>query len=142
MGSETRVLVGGIASGPVLVLDEPLSFWGGLDPESGRVIDRRHPQAGSRVTGSILVMPRGRGSSSSSSVLAEAIRLGTGPAAIVMADTDPIVMLGALVAAELYDRHCPVVVVDAAGYREVASAATAVVDGSSVTAAGRSSPSR
>jgi PAS domain S-box-containing protein len=47
----------------------------------GRIIDRSHPDLGARVTGTILVMPGGRGSSSSSSVLAEAIRRGTGPPA-------------------------------------------------------------
>ncbi|HEX6988308.1 MAG TPA: DUF126 domain-containing protein, partial [Bacillota bacterium] len=73
-------LVDGTASGPLLRLDEPLSFWGGLDPASGRIIDRRHPQHGLAVTGRVLLMPGGRGSSSSSTVLAEAIRLGTGPA--------------------------------------------------------------
>ena len=106
-------LVAGRASGPTLVLDEPLSFWGGVDPASGLIIDRAHPQAGMTITGRILVMQAGRGSSSSSSVLAECIRAGTGPAGIVLGETDPILALGALVAAELYpDRICPVVVAD------------------------------
>jgi hypothetical protein len=57
-------------------------------------------------------MPTGRGSSSSSTVLAEAIRLGTAPAAIVLAEADDIVLLGAIVAKELYGKTCPVLVVD------------------------------
>ena len=73
-----RVLVVGTASGQALVLDEPLSFWGGFDAETGRVIEERHPQAGASIAGRVLVMPSGRGSSSSSSVLAEALRRGTG----------------------------------------------------------------
>ncbi|HEX6989595.1 MAG TPA: DUF126 domain-containing protein, partial [Bacillota bacterium] len=56
-----------------------------------------------------LLMPGGRGSSSSSTVLAEAIRLGTGPAAILLTERDAIIALGALVAGELYGRVCPVV---------------------------------
>ena len=96
--------------GEVLVLDEPLSFWGGIDPATGAVIDIRHPQRGANVAGRILVMPSGRGSSSSSSVLAEAIRAGTAPAAIVLAEPDPILALGAIVARELYGRSLPVVV--------------------------------
>jgi uncharacterized protein len=56
------------------------------------------------------VMPSGRGSSSSSSVLAEAIRLGTAPLAILLAEPDNILVLGALVAGYLYDRTCPIVV--------------------------------
>jgi len=105
-----RGLLPGTASGPVLVLGEPLSFWGGVDPVTGAIIDRRHPQHGTSVTGTILVMPAGRGSSSSSTVLAEAIRLGTGPAAIILREVDEIVLLGALVAEELYGITIPVVV--------------------------------
>ena len=63
---EGRTLAAGEARGLALVLDEPLSFWGGVDPESGRVIDVHHPQLGVEVTGRVLVMPSGRGSSSRS----------------------------------------------------------------------------
>lgn len=107
---ESRTLVAGNGRGPVLVLDEPLSFWGGVDPASGDVIDVRHPQRGANVSGRVLVMPSGRGSSSSSSVLAESIRAGTAPAAIVLTEPDPILALGAIVARELYGRAMPVVV--------------------------------
>lgn len=94
------------------MLEQPLSFWGGVDPGTGEVIDRRHPQAGSSVRGTVLVMPSGRGSSSSSTVVAETLRSGTGPVAIVMVEPDPIVVLGVFVAAELYGTACPVVVID------------------------------
>jgi predicted aconitase with swiveling domain len=114
--AEGRTLVGGEARGPALVLDEPLSFWGGIDPKTGRVIDVHHPQLGVLVTGRVLVMPSGRGSSSSSSVLMEAIHAGTGPVAIVMLEPDPIIALGAIVIRELYGTHFPVVVVDEATY--------------------------
>ena len=60
--------------GVALVLDEPLSFWGGLDPATGALIDTHHPQAGRALAGRVLVMPSGRGSSSSSYVLAESVR--------------------------------------------------------------------
>jgi len=93
------------------VLDEPLSFWGGIEPATGEVIDVRHPQRGSNVAGRVLVMPSGRGSSSSSSVLAECIRAGTAPAAIVLTEPDPILALGAIVARELYGHALPVAVV-------------------------------
>jgi predicted aconitase with swiveling domain len=106
-----RSLSPGVAEGTVLRLDEPLSFWGGLDSETGLIIDRRHPQVGANLAGVILVMERGRGSSSGSSVLAEAIRNGTAPAAIVMAADDEIVALGAIVADEIYQIRAPVVVV-------------------------------
>src|SRR5262245_59552014 len=110
---EGRALVAGSAEGEVLVLDEPLSFWGGVDPATGEVIDVRHPQRGANVAGRILLMPSGRGSSSSSSVLAECVRAGTAPAAIVLAEPDPIIALGAIVARELYGRTLPVIVAEA-----------------------------
>lgn len=107
-----RVVVDGSARGEALVFTEPLSLWGGLDPVTGEVIDRRHPQVGARVTDRVWLLPRGRGSSSASSVLLEAVRLGTAPAALVLAEVDGILALGATVARELYDRSLPVVVID------------------------------
>jgi predicted aconitase with swiveling domain len=100
----------GEAEGTALVLAQELSFWGGVEVETGRIIDHTHPDIGSNVAGSILVMPSGRGSSSSSSVLAEAIRLGTGPLGIVLARPDPILTVASLVAQSLYGVRCPVVV--------------------------------
>jgi uncharacterized protein len=105
----------GEAEGPALVLDDPLSLWGGIDVATGRIIDRSHPQLGACVTGTILVMPGGRGSSSSASVLAEAVRRGTGPAGIVLGMPDPILTVGALVAESLYGLRCPIVVGDLRG---------------------------
>lgn len=102
-------LTRGTAEGQILVLDAALSFWGGMDPASGTVIDRHHPQCGTCLTGKVVVMPSGRGSSSSSSVLAEALRAGTAPAAIVLSEPDGIIAIGAIVASELYGIECPVV---------------------------------
>ena len=92
------------------MLDEPLSFWGGFDPATGLLVDTHHPQVGAALGGCVLVMPAGRGSSSSSYVLAEAVRAGTAPAAVVLGEPDPIVALGAIVAEELYGVGLPVVV--------------------------------
>ncbi|HEY4191083.1 MAG TPA: DUF126 domain-containing protein, partial [Mesorhizobium sp.] len=70
---------------------------------------------GLNVAGKVLVMPSGRGSSSSSSVLAEAIRCGTAPAAILIERPDPILAVGAIVAEFLYAIRMPLVVCDIAG---------------------------
>lgn len=96
-----------------LVLDEPLSLWGGMDPATGRLIDVHHPQRGAVLSGRIVVMRTGRGSSSSASVLAEAVRAGTAPAALVLAEPDLILAIGAAVAAELYGVAVPVVAIGA-----------------------------
>jgi uncharacterized protein len=118
---EGRTLVHGTARGEALVLDQPLSFWGGLDPDAGAIVDEHHPQAGAVVSGMVLVMPSGRGSSSSSSVLAEAMRAGRGPAAIVLGRVDEIVALGALVCRELYGTEHPVVTLDEGSYGRIRS---------------------
>ena len=112
MSGEGRhdVLVSGEGAGEVLLLSEPLSFWGGLEVASGRIIDIHHPQYGELVTGKVVVMPYARGSSSTANSLAEAIHRGTGPAAIILREPDEIVVLGATVPGELYDEWCPVVV--------------------------------
>lgn len=106
-----------------MVLDAPLSFWGGFNVHTGELSDPHHLQAGESLAGKILVMPSGRGSSSSSSVLAEAIRLGTAPIAILLLETDPIVVLGALVARELYGASVPVARLSVESYGKLSSGA-------------------
>jgi predicted aconitase with swiveling domain len=104
-----RSLHPGTATGTPIRLTAPLSFWGGTDAE-GRIVDAHHPECGAVLTGRILLMESGRGSSSASSVLAEQIRARTAPAAIILSRPDPIIPLGALIAAELYNLNLPVVV--------------------------------
>jgi predicted aconitase with swiveling domain len=103
------VLADGVAQGPALRLDEPLSFWGGVDPGNGEIIDARHPQRGTSVGGRVLVMASVRGSSSSSSVLAEMVRAGCAPAAILLGEPDLILSVGAAVAEVLYGIRVPIV---------------------------------
>src|SRR5919202_6314672 len=130
-----RALLAGEAAGTALVLEAPLSLWGGLDPRRGRLCDHHHPQLGARIAGRVLVMPSGRGSSSSSSVLAEAVRLGTAPAAILLAEPDEILMLGALVAEYLYARACPIVVLPEAAHATIATGDQVAVRGDRVALA-------
>ena len=109
-------LVNGKANGEVLKLDDPLSFWGGVDPQTGEITDVRHPQGGMSVKGKILMMPFGRGSSSGSSVIAEGIRSGSGPAGIIMMEADEIIALGAIAADEIYGKAMPLIVVEKTEY--------------------------
>jgi len=124
---QAKVLVAGEGAGEVLVLAEPLSLWGGLDPETGEIIDRRHPSAGTVVSGRVMVLPVGRGSSSASSILLEAVRLGTAPAAIITAEPDPILALGAAVAREMYDTAPPVVTLEREAYESLRDGQRATV---------------
>ncbi|MFA6113781.1 MAG: DUF126 domain-containing protein [Sphingomonas sp.] len=111
MTIDARALTPGQASGTILKLDVPLSFWGGVDLHSGEIIDRSHPDCGKRIAGRVLVMPSARGSSSSSSALVELARSGLAPLAIIMLEHDPILVIGALVATELYAIDIPIVIV-------------------------------
>jgi predicted aconitase with swiveling domain len=95
------ILVDGAGTGPLLRLDEPLSFWGGVDPVSGTIIDARHPQRGASIAGTVLALPAARGSSSSSSVLLELVAQGNAPAAILLGERDAILALGAIIAREM-----------------------------------------
>jgi predicted aconitase with swiveling domain len=106
-----------------LVLHDGLSLWGGMDPATGEVIDAHHPQRGVRLAGRAVVMPNARGSSSSASVLAEAVRAGTAPAAIVLGEPDLILAIGAAVAEELYGVSVPVVVLPSAELAAIADGA-------------------
>jgi predicted aconitase with swiveling domain len=108
-------LCAGNGSGDILWLDEPLSFWGGTDLASGVITDVHHPQRGVSLAGRVVVMSASRGSSSSSSVLAEQLRAGVGPVAILLSSRDLIVTLGALAAAEVYGILMPILLLDPAG---------------------------
>ena len=103
-----------MTSGPVTILTDALSFWGGVDAATGRIIDVHHPQHGADLAGRVVVMPGGRGSSSSASVFAETVRAGTAPSALILGEPDLILAIGAAVAAELYGVTVPVVVDPAA----------------------------
>jgi predicted aconitase with swiveling domain len=107
-----RAVVAGSAKGAALVSKEPLSFWGGLSPHTGEIIDRRHECSGQVVTDRVFVLPRGKGSSTSSATLMESIKNGVAPAAIVNLTVDPILALGSIVSDELYSKAVPIVVLD------------------------------
>lgn len=121
-------LMEGSAEAPAFVLAEPLSFWGGVDSATGRIIDQWHPQSGQSISGSILVMEAGRGSSSGSSVLAEAIRRKTAPAGIILLKRDAIVVTGAMVAEALYGIGCPVALARPEDWAEISVARHLAID--------------
>ena len=107
----TTVLNPGRCRAQALVLDEPLSFWGGFDPVHGAIVDRHHPQRGECLAGKVLVMPGSRGSAGTPAAIAEAIRRGTGPAAVLLGSADVNIAIGAMVADRLYGGATPVLAV-------------------------------
>ena len=104
-----RIIHPGTGSGPLLVLEQPVSFWGGVDPVSGCISDPRHPQHGEALAGRILVLDRTIGSSSSSAIMLELLRNDVAPAGMVLGHTDSILILGILVARELGYPTLPVI---------------------------------
>ena len=104
-----RALVAGSAQGELLHADLGLSFWGGIDPFSGEVIDRHHPLSGAIVTDRVLAIPSGRGSCTGSSVMLELILNGHAPAALLLEQVDDILTLGVLIAEQMFGRSIPVV---------------------------------
>ena len=118
---ETRILVPGHATGPALILEDTLSFWGGFNPINGEIIDVHHPQFQQKVGGSILFIPRSRGSAGTPGGIAETLRNGSGPAAFVLGEPDVNISVGTLVANRLYQLEIPVIEVSFASLAGVTS---------------------
>jgi len=102
MSQQAEILVVGRGGkGEALILTQPISFWGGVDPKSGRIADVRHPQHGQCIAGRVLFLPGTIGSSSASAVLLELVHNGHAPAALVLHEPDAILLLGLIVAREM-----------------------------------------
>ena len=125
-----RALHPGSSSGELLILDQPISFWGGVD-HHGVIIDVHHPQCGVSVAGKVLVMTSGRGSSSATAVLAELIRAKKAPAAMIFTECDIILVIGALVSAELYQIQMPMVELSEELYAKIPKTGSISVDADS-----------
>lgn len=121
------VLIAGTADAPVLRLTRPISFWGGVDPFSGRIIDPRHPDHGAVIGGQVLVLPGTIGSSSSSAVMLELMAGGRAPAALILVEPDAILVLGVIVAREMGHGAIPVLIVPRADLATFADASHAAI---------------
>ncbi|MBT8213151.1 MAG: DUF126 domain-containing protein [Acidimicrobiales bacterium] len=119
-------IVPGTASGSLVKLDAPLSFWGGFDPSTGLIIDKAHPQVGVSLAGRVVAMPGSRGSSGTPGVLGESIRLGTGPIAMILTKPDINLAAGSLAATALYEATCPIVLVEQVLFDALEDGATVV----------------
>ena len=122
-----RVLLPGRARGPILACEEGLSFWGGVDPATGRVIDAHHPLHGQSLAGAILVIPTSRGSCTGSGVLLELALNGHAPAALAFREPEDVLTLGATVAARLFDRPIPILRLDAETFAALSQAPEATL---------------
>ncbi|NNU80106.1 DUF521 domain-containing protein [Halovulum dunhuangense] len=112
----------GQAEGQVLATGEGLSFWGGVDPATARVIDTHHPLHGASVAGKVLMMPTSRGSCTGSGVILDMALNGRAPAALIFAEAEDVLTLGAMVADRLFGRGFPVLRLSHAAFAQVARA--------------------
>lgn len=135
---QARSILTGAAEGPVIATTEALSFWGGVDPATGRVIDVHHPLHGVSLTGGVLFMPTSRGSCTGSGVLLDLILTGRAPSALVFCEAEDVLTLGALVAAEMFERALPVVRLDPENFARFSRAAHVRIDENSIEADGLS----
>ncbi|MFZ5792224.1 MAG: aconitase X swivel domain-containing protein [Pseudomonadota bacterium] len=125
MSREIRaeVQIAGEAQGAVLKLAKPISFWGGVDPTTGRISDPRHPNHGAELRARVLVLPGMIGSSSSSYIMLELMAERLAPAALIMAEPDAILSLGVVVAREMDYGSIPVLLLPRERQAELADGA-------------------
>ena len=104
-----KPVIAGKAEGEVLSSDEPLSFWGGYDHQTGEITDRRHPLSGQIASGKILLLPFTKGSSTTTAVLLESVRARTAPAAILTTTIDSFLALASVVSQKMYEKPIPII---------------------------------
>jgi cis-L-3-hydroxyproline dehydratase len=138
--SPARSVVAGNAEGGILFAEEGLSFWGGVDPASGYVIDIHHPLHGVSLSGSILMMPSSRGSCSGSGILLDLALNGLAPAALIFSTAEDVLTLGALIAAEMFGTAIPVVRLDERTFAALSQEKTARIDATGIEAGGVTIP--
>ncbi len=92
-----RIIYKGKAEGEALVTSMPISFYGGVDPNTGIVLEKGHELQGQSVKGKILVFPQGKGSTVGSYTLYRMKKNGTAPAGMINKETETIVAVGAII---------------------------------------------
>lgn len=138
--TSAMALVPGDAYGEVLSCQEGLSFWGGVDPDTGVIIDAHHPNHGASLAGRIVLMPTSRGSCSGSGVLLQLARNGQAPAALVFREQENILTLGAMIAGQLFDAPLVVLRLPASVYDDLATATHATISDAALRYDGKSVP--
>ena len=93
-----RKVCGGVAEGEALVTKEAIGFLGGVNPNTGVVVEKKHELEGQKITGRVLVFPHGKGSTSGPYVIHATARRGNGPVAMINVKAEPIIAVGAVMA--------------------------------------------
>ncbi|MBH69273.1 MAG: hypothetical protein CMM58_13040 [Rhodospirillaceae bacterium] len=113
MSWQTQVLFPGEAKGTVLRLDAPISFWGGIDPTTSKIILAKHPQKGETIAKKLIVIPEPIGSSSSAAIVLELLYARLAPNALILGTKkDAILPIGVLVAHQMNWGTIPVLAIE------------------------------
>ena len=120
----------------IVVCDEGLSFWGGVNPDTGRVIDAHHGLCGQSLSGKVVLMPTSRGSCSGSGVLLQLALNRCAPAALIFHEDEEVLTLGALIALHMFGRTVGVARIPKDDYARLSSMRTAKLHGTELTAEG------
>ena len=121
---EGRIIKYGNVEGEAIVSNQPIGFFGGVDPNSGLVIEKGHPLEGKNISGKILIFPTGKGSTVGSYVLYRMKKNGVAPIAIINEECEPIVAVGAIIS----DVTC----VDKINIKEIKNGDKVRIDGEKV----------
>jgi len=92
-----RIIFRGIAEGEALTTSQPISFYGGVDPETSEILEKGHELQGKRIKGKILVFPTGKGSTVGSYTLYRLKKGGVAPAGIINKECETVVAVGAII---------------------------------------------
>lgn len=124
-----RSLVAGHGHGKILATQQNISFWGGVDPATGMIIDPRHELFDQSITAKVLAFPYGKGSAAAPLVLLELAKQATAPAAIINIETDPLLVAGPIISKHFYGTAIPVVALARAAFDRLQTGQAATVDG-------------
>ena len=125
-----KCCVSGRREGDLLTTNQPVSFWGGVDPEKGIINDPRHELFGESIAGKVLAFPYGKGSTGAPMVVLELVRAKKAPAALVHIEVDPLLVSGPIICKHFYGETIPVVTLNNEGFQLLKTGLHAVIDGS------------
>lgn len=135
-----KIIAEAETAGSILALPEGLSFWGGVDPATGVVIDAHHPACGQSLSGKLVMMPTSRGSCSGSAVLLELALNGNAPAALIFREAEDVLTLGALLAGRMFNRPLAVLRLEPDEYNALAALSEACITPTHLEAEGLALP--
>ncbi|MDP7079429.1 MAG: DUF126 domain-containing protein [Candidatus Undinarchaeales archaeon] len=122
---KARIIKDGRAEGKALVSSEPIGFFGNVDPDTGVVVEKGHELEGQCITDTVLVFSTGKGSTVGSYTIYRLKKNGKAPAAIICAESEPIVAVGAIIA--------DIPMVDRVDISDIRTGDYVTVDGDEVT---------